>query len=100
MDGTLHTVDGKPMLRFERRLPHSVDKVWRALTEPAEMAEWFPWHIKRNLRLGGKISFTHPAGAATAPDAVITELVPLQVFAYDWDGGTLRWELVSSDEGC
>ena len=45
--GTLETVDGRQALRFERRLPHRPERVWRAVTEPAEMARWFvavaPW---------------------------------------------------------
>jgi uncharacterized protein YndB with AHSA1/START domain len=42
MDGTLETIDGRPALRFERRLAHSVERVWRAVSEPAELARWFP----------------------------------------------------------
>src|SRR5688572_29308652 len=42
MNGTLEThADGRPALRFERRLPHSVDRVWRAVSDPAEMKQWF-----------------------------------------------------------
>jgi uncharacterized protein YndB with AHSA1/START domain len=100
MDGTLHTVDGRQMLRFERRLPHPVAKVWRAVTSPEELAGWFPRHVTMDMRVGGKISFRHPAGTVTAPDAVITELVPGSVFAYDWDGAVLRWQLTPAPDGC
>ena len=41
IDGTLETIDGRPALRFERRLAHSVQRVWHAVTEPAELAQWF-----------------------------------------------------------
>ncbi len=34
MNGTLQTIDGRPALRFERRLDHSIERVWRAVTEP------------------------------------------------------------------
>lgn len=40
-DGTLETIDGRPVLRFERVPPHSVDRVWRAVSEPAELERWF-----------------------------------------------------------
>ncbi len=47
IDGTLQTIDGRPALRFERHLAHSVQRVWRAVTEPSEVAQWFvapvPW---------------------------------------------------------
>ena len=47
MTGTLQTIDGRPAVRLERRLPHAVDRVWRAVTEPDELRRWFvapvPW---------------------------------------------------------
>jgi uncharacterized protein YndB with AHSA1/START domain len=43
MTGTLETHhDGRPALRFERRLPYPVERVWRAVSDPAELARWFP----------------------------------------------------------
>ena len=98
--GTLHTVDGRPMLRFERRLPHPVAKVWRAITDPKELSGWFPWQLELDLRPGGTISFTHPTGAVTAPDAVITELDAPRVFAYRWNDEDLRWELTPDGDAC
>ena len=41
MTGTQETIDGRPALRFERRLTHSIERVWRAVSEPAELARWF-----------------------------------------------------------
>jgi uncharacterized protein YndB with AHSA1/START domain len=41
-DGTLETIDGRPALRFDRTLPHSVERVWRAISEPTELQRWFP----------------------------------------------------------
>ena len=47
IEGQLIDVDGRPALRFERRLPHPVARVWRAVSEPAELERWFvatvPW---------------------------------------------------------
>jgi hypothetical protein len=43
MDGTLITTDdGRPALRFERRLAQAPERVWRALTDAGELAQWFP----------------------------------------------------------
>src|ERR1700759_2652550 len=101
MDGTLHTVDGRQLLRFERRLRHPVAKVWRAITDPAELSGWFPWQVMIDGRVGGTITFTHPQGLATAPDAVITEFEPPRVLGYTWNDAELRWELSEdSDGGC
>ena len=41
-NGTLETIDGKPTIRFTRRLDHPPERVWRALTEPDELKRWFP----------------------------------------------------------
>ncbi|MEU1544671.1 hypothetical protein [Nocardia sp. NPDC005745] len=38
----LRTVDGAPTLRFGRRPSHPPEKVWRAISDPGEMAAWFP----------------------------------------------------------
>jgi uncharacterized protein YndB with AHSA1/START domain len=100
MDGTLSTVAGRPTLRFERRLRHPIGKVWRAISDPAELPAWFPWLVEIDARVGGRIGFTHPTGAATAPDAVITELDPPHVLAYRWGDGDLRWALTEDGDGC
>ena len=35
MNATLETANDRPVLRFERRLAHSPEKVWKAITDPA-----------------------------------------------------------------
>jgi len=32
--------DGRSVLRLERRYPHPVAKVWRAVTEPEQTSPW------------------------------------------------------------
>ena len=34
--------DGRAMVRFERHLPYKIERVWSAITEPAELERWFP----------------------------------------------------------
>ena len=49
--------EGRTVLRFERRLAHAPDKVWRAVTEPSELAHWFPAKIEAyELRPGARRS--------------------------------------------
>ena len=50
MHGTYEIVDDRSALTFERRLAHSVERVWRAVTEPAELAHWFPSAMSGDLR--------------------------------------------------
>jgi uncharacterized protein YndB with AHSA1/START domain len=99
-DGTLHTIDGRTELRFERRLAHPVEKVWRAVTDPAELAHWFPVMVEMDFRPDGKIRFTFPGGELDGSDGVITELDPPRVFAFTWNGDPLRIELRPDGDGC
>ena len=78
MTGTLHTADGRPMLRFERRLPHPAERVWQALTDPGEVHHWFP---------------------SDEPMAVV-ESVPPRLLAGTWYGDALRFELRPDGDGC
>ena len=36
------TEDGRVAIRFVRLVPHPPEKVWRAITDPARLAAWFP----------------------------------------------------------
>ena len=56
MDGTLETIDGRPALRFERRLNHPVERVWRAITEPDELACWFLTAVEWTPEMGETFS--------------------------------------------
>ena len=57
MHGTYAEAEGRQALRFERRLTHPVDVVWRAITEPGELAHWFPSAVTIDLRVGGAMRF-------------------------------------------
>lgn len=93
MSGTLHTVDGSPALRFERHLSYPVDRVWRAVSDPAELASWMPaaadWTPKKDevFELGGQ-------------SGRITELDPPHVIAWTFAGQRFRFELSAEGTGC
>jgi uncharacterized protein YndB with AHSA1/START domain len=102
---TLDTIGGRPVLRFERLLHHAPDKVWKAVTDPAELAHWFPARVETELRVGAPMRFTlegGPAegGPADTPDGEIIEFDPPRVFAYRWGQDVLRWELIPEGSGC
>jgi uncharacterized protein YndB with AHSA1/START domain len=90
---TLETIDGRPALRFERHLPHPVERVWRAVTEPGELERWFvvpvPWTPARGERF-------EAAGQAGR----ITELDPPHVIAWEWSVERYRFELRPAGDGC
>lgn len=96
---TLHTVGGRPMLRFERRLRHPVSRVWRAVTEPAELAGWFPFLVDVDRRAGGAMTFTEPKGLVEPSSGTVTAWDPPSVFAFRWRTDDLRFELTADGDG-
>nr|WP_240971821.1 SRPBCC family protein [Microbispora sp. CL1-1] len=92
---------------MERRLAHPREKVWRALTEPDRLGQWFPFKVvEMDLRVGGKIAFD---GGGMTMDAEITELDPPRLFAFlqhapremPREGDNiLRFELLPDEGGC
>lgn len=93
IDGTLETIDGRPALRFERRMAHPIERVWRAVTEPAELARWFvapvPWTPTLGETFGAE-------GAA----AEITALDPPRLLAWTWADERYAFELAPDGDGC
>ena len=100
MYGTYETIDGKPAIRFERRYPHPVDRVWRAVTEPDQLAHWFPSAVEVDLREGGEMTFTFPGGEMEPMEGAVTVLDPPRRFAFLWGEEELRIELAPDGDGC
>lgn len=94
----LQTVDERPVLRLERRLKHAPEKVWHALTEPAELEHWFPARVDADLRPGGAIRFTFP-GEDTSTTGEVLTVDPPRELAFAWNDDTLRWLISPDGEG-
>jgi uncharacterized protein YndB with AHSA1/START domain len=93
MTESLQATDGRSVLRMERWLKHPPEKVWRAMTEPERLADWFPARITPELRVGGAVAFEFGG------DGVVTDLDPPRLIAYTWDADHLRWELHPDGDG-
>jgi uncharacterized protein YndB with AHSA1/START domain len=101
-DGTLERRDGRQVIRFERRLPHSVERVWRALTAPEEIAQWLAL-AELELEEGGRVVLTwqntDDDGNTAVARGTVSELDPPRVLEFDTDiHGRLRWELEPAGE--
>src|SRR4051794_19547524 len=84
-DGALH---------FERRLHHPVEKVWRAVSEPAQLGRWFPCAVEVDeLRVGAPLRFVFPDGVAEPMDGTVSEVDPPRLLAFTWGDDELRFEL-------
>ena len=99
MYGTYETYEGKPAVRFERVYPHSVERVWRSITVPEEMASWFPSTVEVDPREGGAMRFTFDEHVAEPMDGRVVELDPPKVFAFMWGKDLLRLELAPEGDG-
>lgn len=101
-EATLTYVNGEPTLRFERRLRHAPAKVWRAVSDPAEMRHWFPATVEAELRPGAPMRFTFPEEAVVdgAWEGEVLEVDEPKVFMFRWNTDVLRIELVPDGEGC
>jgi uncharacterized protein YndB with AHSA1/START domain len=93
MHGTLSEVDGRPALRFERRLPHPVQRVWRAVTDPAELERWFVAPVPWTPREDESFEAAGQAGR-------ILELDEPRVIAWAWGDERYRFELRADGDGC
>jgi uncharacterized protein YndB with AHSA1/START domain len=100
VEGTLQTIGGRSVLRFERRLAHPPEKVWRAITEPAHLTHWFPADIEGERRAGATIRLVFREGEGPAQAGTITELEAPSVFAFSWGESVLRFELRPEGQGC
>jgi uncharacterized protein YndB with AHSA1/START domain len=102
-DATIETGSNRPAVRLERVLADPPDVVWRALTDPAQLARWFPCRIVVDgdeWRTGAKLEFPFPPEVIdlTLTGEVLHVDEPRSL-AYTWGHETLRFELHDHGEG-
>ena len=97
--GTIETLDdGRYVLRYERQLRHPVEKVWEALTDPAQVEEWWA-RAEVELAEGGRARLEWLNGDAVA-EGRVTRLEPPRTIEFDTDiHGRLLWELRPDGDG-
>jgi len=103
-DGTVETTaDGRARLRFERQIGHSVERVWAAISTPAELEAWLAFKAELDPRVGGRMSLW--LGDSRAENPVLTGAItqfdaPRCLEAVMDDGSTLRFDISASPAGC
>ena len=99
-EGTYLEVEGRPAVRFERIYPQSVERVWQAISEPAEIAHWFP---SPEVSIDTEARTITLAGDPYAPEARTTPVLtwePPHRFAFRWQDDELHFTLSEHDDGC
>jgi uncharacterized protein YndB with AHSA1/START domain len=100
--GTVHEHADGYQLRFERQLLHPVEKVWAALTDPTQLAQWLaPGEME--LTLGGRVYLAFTDGDGVI-DGRVTAIAPPRLLEFTWTNkddnfGIVRWDLVANDGG-
>ena len=78
-----------------RELRHSPERVWQALTDPAQLRQWAPFDADGSLdKAGTRVKLT----TVGAPVPQVTETIVTRAHAptaleYKWGGFDMRWEL-------
>ena len=87
-------------LVFVRDLGHSAEKVWAALTDPAQLGRWAPFTADRELGRVGEATLTMTDGdeAQDLPATVSVAERPRRL-EYSWGGDRLSWELAPTETG-
>lgn len=81
-------------LILERQLRHSPEKVWEALTDPAQLREWAPFDTEASLGTVGKVNLRW-VGTPTPVETNVTRVKAPSLLEF----GDMRWELEPSGGG-
>lgn len=92
--------EGRSVLRFERLLGHSPERVWRALTEREDLGVWHPTPFEFEPVAGGAVRYLPAPEAPAMPAGRVLACEEPKLLAYTWGEDELRWELQPSGEGC
>lgn len=99
--------DGRFEIRFQRELAHPPARVWRAITDWAELKSWFPAVVDFELTPGAKLRFVptpfqrerYGLTDADASDGEVTRVDAPRLLEYTWGEEILRWELTPLASG-
>jgi uncharacterized protein YndB with AHSA1/START domain len=102
--GTVTIEEEYATLRYERRLSHPREVVWKAITDPKELAGWMNTKAVVDGRNGGTIDFVNTvSGFHTTGHILVWD--PQHIFEYEWHiapnpslpngepESVIRWEL-------
>jgi uncharacterized protein YndB with AHSA1/START domain len=97
--GTYDTSGERPTLRFERRIEHPIDAVWRTISEPSELAHWFPTAVRGDLtRAGARLEYVFP-GEDEPHLGEVRAVDPPRLLEFTWFDDVLRFELEPAGDG-
>jgi uncharacterized protein YndB with AHSA1/START domain len=97
--GELAAVPGGWKVTFVRTLPHPPDRVWRAVTDPDELAAWFPTTIDGPRTAGAPLTFRFRRGEGPDFTGTLLAYEPPHVLEFLWGDDRIRIELTAVPVG-
>ena len=97
--GTLKRDGDLSVLRYRRVLRQPPETVWRALTEDAHLAGWFPTTIEGERSPGAPLRFSFREDEAPPFEGEMLVFDPPAALAMRWGDDLLRFELASEGSG-
>jgi len=78
-----------------KNLRHSPEKVWQALTDPAQLREWAPFDADGSLSAPGNTVKLTTVGAPgpRITETIVTRAEAPRLLEYTWGDFDMRWEL-------
>lgn len=90
--------EGRPAVRFVRTYAHPADRVWRAVTAPAELGRWFPSAVEYEPRVGGAVRFSGDPYTDDLPGVVLVYEPPRR-FGFTWGDDEVHLCVDPVDDG-
>jgi uncharacterized protein YndB with AHSA1/START domain len=84
-----------------RELRHAPEKVWQALTDPAQLRAWAPFDADGTMGTAGatvKLTTVGTPGPHVTETKILRAEAP-KLLEYNWGGGDVRWQLEASGGG-
>jgi uncharacterized protein YndB with AHSA1/START domain len=97
--GTLERQGDLAVLRYERHLAYPPAKVWRAITEPEHLADWFPTTIEGERTPGAALTFSFREMKLDSFAGKMRMFDPPSLLEFEWGDDTLRFELSAETGG-
>jgi uncharacterized protein YndB with AHSA1/START domain len=100
MNGELEQTGGRWRLRFTRRLAHPPHKVWGAITEPEQLAAWFPQRVAGEWEVGAPLRFEYGSETISGFDGEVLAVREPSLLEFRWGTDVIRLEIAEADGGC
>ena len=108
MNDELGEITNSYTITFKRKTKHSASRMWRALTDPDEVAAWMEAPVNIDPRVGGNYDVF--VGTDSAEKCVIVRVEPERVLTYVWGmnrpdawgnkPSVVQWVIEGADDGC